>query len=49
MQRDDIEDDAGKQMITEMAEAAEVEPEAEEPQVEEQSAPEPQGLMAKGE
>lgn len=46
MQREDVEDDAGKQLVTEMAEAAEVEPE----QVEEQqAAPEPQGLMAKGE
>lgn len=49
MKRDDMEDDAGKQMITEMAEAVEVEPEQEQPQVEEQAAPEPQGLMAKGE
>lgn len=55
MQRTDVEQDEGYELISDMAEAADVETEAapEEPQVEEQPmeqpAEQPQGLMAKGE
>lgn len=51
MQRTDIEQDEGFELVSDMAEAVEAEPEVtpEEPEVEAPEMKQPQGLMAKGE